>query len=69
MYIMADGLARLLAPILPVTADELWQHLPGHARGVGAPRASSPTRPTLEALADPALVERWERLIADPRRR
>jgi isoleucyl-tRNA synthetase len=29
MYIMADGLARLLAPILPVTADELWRHTPG----------------------------------------
>src|SRR5262249_20584549 len=29
MYIMADGLARLLAPILPVTSDELWRHLPG----------------------------------------
>jgi isoleucyl-tRNA synthetase len=27
--LMADGLARLLAPILPVTADELWRHLPG----------------------------------------
>src|SRR5258706_341565 len=31
MYVMADGLARLLAPILPVTADELWRHLPAFA--------------------------------------
>ena len=29
MYIIADGLTRLLAPILPVTTDELWRHLPG----------------------------------------
>ena len=29
MYLIADGLARLLAPILPVTADELWRVLPG----------------------------------------
>ncbi len=29
MYIIADGLVRLLAPILPMTADELWRHLPG----------------------------------------
>ena len=29
MYLVADGLARLLAPILSVTADELWRHLPG----------------------------------------
>ena len=29
MYLMCDGLARLLAPILPVTADDLWRHMPG----------------------------------------
>ncbi|MGH9370269.1 MAG: isoleucine--tRNA ligase, partial [Vicinamibacterales bacterium] len=29
MYQIADGLARLIAPILPVTADEMWRHLPG----------------------------------------
>ena len=29
MYIIADGLTRLLAPILPMTTDELWRHLPG----------------------------------------
>src|SRR5207237_10589895 len=29
MYTICDGLARLIAPILPVTADTLWQHLPG----------------------------------------
>ena len=36
MYLMADGLARLLAPILPVTADELWRFLPGSKVGVSA---------------------------------
>ena len=35
MYTIADGLVRLLAPILPVTTDELWRHLPGNTRGVG----------------------------------
>ena len=55
MYVIADGLTRLLAPILPVTTDELWRHLPGtreesvhlaefphdaaSARRSGAPRA------------------------------
>ena len=29
LYVIADGLARLLAPILSVTADEIWLHLPG----------------------------------------
>ena len=32
MFRICDGLARLLAPILPVTADDLWRNLPGHAR-------------------------------------
>ncbi len=29
LFIIADGLTRLLAPILPMTADELWGYLPG----------------------------------------
>ena len=29
MFVVADGLARLLAPILSVTMDELWRGLPG----------------------------------------
>ena len=44
--VMADGLARLLAPILSFTADELWRHLPGDTRRVGAPRAVSRQRPS-----------------------
>jgi isoleucyl-tRNA synthetase len=28
-YLIADGLARLLAPILSITADEVWKALPG----------------------------------------
>src|SRR4051812_47519170 len=29
LYLMADGLTRLLAPILSFTADELWRFMPG----------------------------------------
>ncbi len=29
MFIIVDGLARLLAPVLSVTMDELWRMLPG----------------------------------------
>ena len=29
---IADGLARLLAPILSVTTDEIWLQLPGTRR-------------------------------------
>ena len=52
MYLIADGLARLLAPILPVTADELWRSCPARARHrctwrcsrCGRRSTSSPTR-------------------------
>jgi isoleucyl-tRNA synthetase len=29
LYVLADGLVRLVAPILSMTADEVWSHLPG----------------------------------------
>jgi isoleucyl-tRNA synthetase len=59
MYRIADGIARLMAPVLPMTADELWRFLPG-------------TRPAsvhlaefadASGLADPALVDEWDRLM------
>jgi isoleucyl-tRNA synthetase len=61
MYIMVDGLARLLAPILPITADELWQALPG-TREPSVHLALLPA--DVETWRDDALVDRWTRLIA-----
>ena len=63
MYLMADGLARLLAPILSFTSDELWRHLPG-AREESVHLARFPDRASLGRMNDPALIARWERLIA-----
>ena len=63
MYGIADGLARLLAPILPVTADEMWRHLPGE-RERSVHLAEFPSRQSIAALREPSLVERWARLIA-----
>jgi isoleucyl-tRNA synthetase len=61
MYVMADGLTRLLAPILSFTADELWRYLPGRdAESVhmsGFPPADS-----LKALHNGELLDRWSRL-------
>jgi isoleucyl-tRNA synthetase len=63
MYIIADGLARLLAPILPVTADEMWRHLPGR-REESIHVAEFPHKSAVDAMLDADLVGRWERLIA-----
>ena len=61
MYIMADGLTRLLAPLLPVTTDELWQHLPG-SREESVHLANFPK--DIESLHKPALHKKWNRLLA-----
>jgi len=62
MYTIADGLVRLLAPILPVTADELWRHLPGD-RLPSVHLAEFPSVEELAALRDPGLQQRWEVLL------
>ncbi|MEQ1910171.1 MAG: isoleucine--tRNA ligase [Vicinamibacterales bacterium] len=63
MYIMTDGLARLLAPILSFTADEIWRYLPGR-RLESVHLALFPEQAPLEALVDTDLLHRWARLSA-----
>ena len=60
MYLICDGLARLLAPILPVTADDLWRHLPGVAI---RRRCTSRSSRTSTRYVDATLVATWERLL------
>ena len=62
MYTIADGLVRLLAPILPVTTDELWRHLPG-TREDSVHLAEFPAAADLERMRDAALEGRWEALL------
>jgi len=61
MFIVVEGLARLLAPILSVTMDELWRLLPG-AREESVHMALFPR--DLEQWKDAALLERWAQLAA-----
>jgi isoleucyl-tRNA synthetase len=60
MFTIVDGLARVVAPILSITTDELWRFLPGK-REESVHLARFPA--DLGSLADPALVGRWERLL------
>jgi isoleucyl-tRNA synthetase len=61
MFIIVDGLARLLAPVLSVTMDELWRMLPG-SREESVHMALFPR--DLEQWKDAALLERWSALVA-----
>jgi isoleucyl-tRNA synthetase len=60
MFIVVDGLSRLLAPILSVTMDELWRGLPG-AREASVHMALFPGE--LDRYADAGLLATWDALI------
>lgn len=59
MFLIADGLARLLAPILPFTMDEVWRALPG-AREASVHLAVFPS--DFGRWQDEALLDRWGQL-------
>ncbi|MBI2834170.1 MAG: isoleucine--tRNA ligase [Acidobacteria bacterium] len=60
LFLIADGLARLTAPILPMTADEVWRHLPG-SREASVHLAGFPG--DLARWRVPALESRWNWLL------
>ena len=59
MYLISEGLARLLAPILPVTADQLWQHIPGRR----SESVHLEEFPKVETYTDAPLLKTWEVLL------
>jgi isoleucyl-tRNA synthetase len=59
MFVIADGLTRLLAPLLPTTTDELWRHLPGTSDA----SVHLALFPEVQTFRDVELVARWERLM------
>ncbi len=63
LYIMADGLTRLMAPILSFTADELWRFLPGK-REESVHIAVFPAMDDLLTMIDAELTQRWDTLVS-----
>ncbi|MCC7033611.1 MAG: isoleucine--tRNA ligase [Acidobacteria bacterium] len=63
MFTIVDGLARLLAPILSVTMDELWRALPG-GRAPSVHMALFPMGDETARLRSPALLDRFATLGA-----
>lgn len=71
MHTVLDALCRLLAPIIPFTAEEAWQFMASNRSGEweknGLVRESVHLQefPKLRALRLPAgFVERWDRILA-----
>ena len=60
LYVIADGLARLIAPVLSVTADEIWARLPG-SREASVHLAVFP--PDASAWRDEVLEADWATLL------
>jgi isoleucyl-tRNA synthetase len=59
-YVIADGLTRLIAPILSITAEEVWARLPG-TREESVHVALFP--PDTSRWRDEELERRWEQLL------
>lgn len=59
MFHIVDGLARLLAPVLPVTMEDLWKNLPG-TREASVHLSLFPQE--VERWHDAPLVDRWTAL-------
>jgi isoleucyl-tRNA synthetase len=60
IFVMADGLTRLIAPVLSMTADEIWRLLPG-PREESVHLALFPA--DTAAWRDEALEARWQALL------
>ncbi len=63
LHIQAETIARLMAPILPFTADEIWQCLP--SQNSDRPSIHMSLLPEVNAVfRDDALAARWEYLLS-----
>jgi isoleucyl-tRNA synthetase len=60
MSLIVDGLARLLAPILPFTTEEVWRNLPGQKREPSVHLSLFPAG--LGAWRNDGLLHQWKQL-------
>jgi isoleucyl-tRNA synthetase len=62
LYATVDAIARLMAPILPFTSDEIWHYMPsGSGRSPSIHLAQLPESPA--EWKDEALARRWEQFL------
>jgi isoleucyl-tRNA synthetase len=64
LHQIADALARLLAPVLVFTADEIWENLPrSEERAASLESVHLAEFPAPEGLHDAELAARWSQLF------
>jgi isoleucyl-tRNA synthetase len=63
LHKIVDSLARILAPILAFTADEIWEHIPRGDSDATPPAVHLALFPESESY-DPALIPTWNALFA-----
>jgi isoleucyl-tRNA synthetase len=62
LYYVLEAIARLMAPILPFTSDEIWQYMP--TKNSREPNIHLALLPELNPVfKDDALFKRWEFLL------
>lgn len=61
LHALASALTRLLAPIIPHTAEEVWQRLPMPDKPISVHLAEFPT--VCEAWRDAGLLQRWAQIL------
>ena len=62
LYLLLDTITRLMAPILPFTSDEIWQHMP-ERNGKDASVHMTALPDVNTAYEDQGLADRWEDLL------
>ena len=62
MYYLLDVLVRLMAPLLPFTAEEIWSHMPEHSDKLSSVHLTLLPEATPD-WKDEQLAEKWETLL------
>jgi isoleucyl-tRNA synthetase len=62
MHIILDSLARLMAPLLPFTAEEIWEHMPGRS-DKGSSVHLSPLPEANSKWKNEDLAQQWGKIL------
>ncbi len=62
MYAILDGVVRLMAPLLPFTAEEIWAHMPERSGREPSVHLAAMAKTEPEWIDRP-LAETWEKLL------